>query len=259
MKGRASGRKGYGWTPDIPDHRDHHFAPSTDLQRRLPESVDLRPLCPPVYDQKALNSCTAQAIAGAIQFCLMKQGVADFVPSRLFIYYNERAARNVVCADCGSTPREGIKAVAAKGDCPETLWPYHPRKFAAKPPRICFSTARKYKALSYERIKRDLAHFKCCLASGYPFVLGMTVHDSFQSFERNAVRYSGHLQLPGKGDGVEGGHAVLAVGYDDDNGWFMVRNSFGEDWGMKGYFTVPYEYLMREDLSADFWKIDVVS
>jgi len=256
---RDQARRGYGWIRDNPDPRDRAFTPDLEIQKKLPKSVDLRPLCPPVYDQKAINSCTAQAIAGAIQFDLIKQGIGDFVPSRLFIYYNERAARNVVCADCGSTPRAGVKAVATKGDCPETLWPYHPRKFAAKPPRICFEKARSYKAVKYQRIKRSLDHFKSCLASGYPFVFGMTVHDSFQSFDKDAVRNTGHLELPRRGDRVEGGHAVLAVGYDDRDNWFLVRNSFGADWGMKGYFTIPYDYLLKEDLSADFWVIDVVA
>ena len=252
-------RRGYGWVRDIPDPRDNHFTPPPELKNKLPGSVDLRPQCPPVYDQKAINSCTAQAIAGAVQFDLTKQGIADFVPSRLFIYYNERAARNVVCADCGSTPREGIKTVASMGDCPEELWPYHPRKFAVKPPRICFKKARKYRAVKYQRISRNLNHFKGCLASGHPFVFGMIVHDSFQSFDKDAVRYTGHLRLPKRDDKVEGGHAVVAVGYNEKNQWFIVRNSFGADWGMKGYFTVPYEYLTREDLSADFWVIDVIT
>ena len=258
MSGREP-KRGYGWVRDTPDPRDHGYSPDAEILKKLPRSVDLRPGCPPVYDQKALNSCTAQAIAGAVQFDLMRQGVADFVPSRLFVYYNERAARNVVCADCGSTPRAGVKAVAAMGDCPETLWPYRVRKFAAKPPRVCFTRAKRYTVVDYRRIKRNLDHFRSCLAGGSPFIFGMIVHDSFQSFDKEAVRNTGHLELPEPGDRVEGGHAVLAVGYDDKREWFWVRNSFGDDWGKKGYFTVPYQYLMKEDLSADFWVVNAVA
>ncbi len=241
---------------DLPDPRDLRFSIKIDVVKNLPESVDLRPRCPPVYDQKHLNSCTANAVAAAVEFDLMKQNRHEFVPSRLFLYYNERAMRNVQCADCGSTPREGIKAVATKGDCPEEIWPYKPRSFAVKPLRICYIKARKYKAVRYWRLKRDLDHLRACLASGYPFVFGFTVHESFDSGD---VWKTGRLELPRRGEKATGGHAVVAVGYNDSSGRFIVRNSFGSGWGLKGYFTMPYEYLLKENLSADFWTIRVVS
>src|SRR5215469_10984354 len=83
---------GYGWHPDLPDHRDFMYAvPAVVAAAALPAKVDLRPQCPPVYDQGQLGSCTANAIAGAIEFDQKKQSLPDFIPSRLFIYYNERA------------------------------------------------------------------------------------------------------------------------------------------------------------------------
>jgi C1A family cysteine protease len=102
---------------------------------------------------------------------------------------------------------------------------------------------------------QDLNQMKGCLASGYPFVFGFTV---YQSFESPTVARTGHAPMPGSGERPVGGHAVVAVGYDDANQWFIVRNSWGAAWGMKGYFTLPYSYLIQPALSSDFWTIRLV-
>lgn len=249
--------KWYGWIPDAPDHRDYAYAPPSDVLKKLPKQSDLRSSCPPVYNQGQLGSCTANAIGASVEFCLMKEKAARvFIPSRLFLYYNERVMNNNVMCDSGAPIRDGIKSIATQGDCPENLWPYVIDKFDVKPPGSCYAGARKYKAVSYYRIARNPDHMRACLASGYPFVFGFTV---YSSFEGAAVQKSGHLHMPTKGEKPAGGHAVLAVGYDDGRKWFIVRNSWGRDWGLKGYFTMPYEYLMDEHLAADFWTLRVVS
>src|SRR5262249_21513787 len=117
--------KRYGWVPDFPDHRDHLYAAPVVNLSALPAKIDLRPHCPPVYDQGQLGSCTGNAIAGAIHFDRVKQHkTPDFVPSRLFIYYNEREMEGTVSSDAGAQIRDGIKSVSERGDCPETQWPY---------------------------------------------------------------------------------------------------------------------------------------
>ena len=100
-----------------------------------------------------------------------------------------------------------------------------------------------------------LSQFKGCLADGYPFVFGFTVYESFESAE---VGRTGVLKMPKPGEGVVGGHAVLGVGYDDTAQRFIVRNSWGRGWGQKGYFTMPYSYLLTNNLSDDFWTIRLV-
>jgi C1A family cysteine protease len=245
----------YGWVPDLPDQRDFSYSAPSPLLMALPTSKDLRPNCPPVYDQGQLGSCTGNSIAGAIQFEQIKQGVSNFVPSRLFIYYNERVIENTVNSDSGAQIRDGIKVVAKQGAPPETDWPYDISKFADKPPAVAFSDAAKNKVLSYQRVTRALSQFKGCLASGYPFVFGFTVYDSFES---TTVAQTGNAPMPQPGEKVVGGHAVVAVGYDDQNQWFIVRNSWADTWGMKGYFTLPYQYLLETNLSDDFWTIRMV-
>jgi C1A family cysteine protease len=248
--------RSYGWVPDLPDHRDHLYAAAPAILAQLPASKDLRGECPPVYDQGELSSCTANAIAGAIQFDQMKQGAKVFMPSRLFIYYNERATEGDASTDNGAAIRDGVKCIASQGVCAETEWPYDETKVADKPPAQCYTDAKECQAISYQRLaSKNLNQLKGCIASGYPFVFGFTVYDAFESDE---VAKSGVLNLPGPSEQTQGGHAVLAVGYDDASGRFTVRNSWGADWGMDGYFTMPYGYLTNANLADDFWAVRIL-
>jgi C1A family cysteine protease len=247
----------YGWIPDLPDARDHQFSALMAVLGTLPLSVDLRPQLPTPYDQGQLGSCTGNAIAGAVQFDRRKQGQGpDFVPSRLFIYYNERVIEGTVKQDAGAQIRDGIKSVAAQGVPPEKDWAYDIKKFASKPPAAAYKDALSNRASSYSAVSRNLTQMKGCLAAGYPFVFGFTVYDSFES---DAVTKTGVVPMPDlANERMLGGHAVLAVGYDDKQQRFIVRNSWGPVWGMKGYFTMPYAYLLDPHLSSDFWTIRVI-
>jgi len=245
----------YGWIPDQPDQRDHLYAAPAQFLTALPAEADLRAHCPDVYNQGALGSCTANAIGGAIEFDRIRQKLADFVPSRLFIYYNERAFMGTVGMDSGAQLRDGIKSVASQGVCPEPEWPYVIESFMTRPSAQAYKDAKLDRAISYQSLIQDMNQMKGCLASSYPFIFGFTVYESFES---EAVRSSGHAPMPGWGERPVGGHAVMAVGYDDARQWFLVRNSWGAGWGMKGYFTLPYSYMIQPGLSRDFWTIRLV-
>jgi C1A family cysteine protease len=248
--------KRYGWQPDLPDHRDFRYEAPRAILKKLPTKVDLRKLCPPIYDQGDLGSCTANAIGAAFEFDLLKQNRADdFTPSRLFIYYNERVMEHSVNSDNGAAIRDGIKSVNKQGVCPEKMLPYIITRFAVKPNDACYKEALKHQVLSYHRVSRALNQMKGCLADGFPFVFGFTVYESFES---PTIAKTGKLNLPKKNEKVVGGHAVLAVGYDEPSKRFIVRNSWGTDWGLKGYFSIPYGYLNEENLSDDFWTIRIV-
>lgn len=258
----------YGWKPDLPDNRDHVYAAPLPKLGPLPAKVDLRKQCPPVYNQGEIGSCTANAIAAAFEFDVLKQKLKDFVPSRLFIYYNERSMEHTTGTDSGAQIRDGVKSVNKLGVCPEAEWPYDDTpadpntgiwpagaRPAQKPSPACYQDALNNQVLNYQRVNRDLAQMKGCLAAGYPFVFGFTVYDAFESAK---VAKSGVLNLPASGEQVVGGHAVLAVGYDDAAQRFIVRNSWGAKWGQKGYFTMPYAYLLAAQLASDFWTLRVV-
>jgi C1A family cysteine protease len=245
----------YGWMPDVPDQRDLvYMAPRIAA---LPPSVDLRAGCPPVYDQGQLGSCTANAIGAAIQFEQIRQKKQKpFAPSRLFIYYNERTMEHTVGQDAGAQIRDGIKSVNHIGACPETDWPYVISKFTQKPPARAFKHAPLGKAVSYQRVVQTLEQMKGCLAAGFPIILGISVYESFESQQ---VATSGTVPMPASKEKMLGGHAVLAVGYNDADQRFLMRNSWGTAWGMQGYFTIPYAYLSDSNFCDDLWTIRMVA
>ncbi|HEV2237907.1 MAG TPA: C1 family peptidase [Ktedonobacterales bacterium] len=249
--------KRYGWIPDLPDQRDQLYAAPAPTLATLPASADLRPQCPPVYDQGELGSCTANAIAAAIEFDQMRQKLPKtFIPSRLFIYYNERVIEGTVGTDSGAQIRDGIKSVAHQGACPEAEWKYDITKFAKQPDQQCYRDAALDRVVTYQRLVPSLTQMKGCLASGFPFVFGFTVYASFKSPD---VAKTGQVPMPALGEPVLGGHAVMAVGYDDTQQRFIARNSWGATWGMAGYFTMPYAYLLQAGLASDFWTVRLVT
>ncbi len=253
----ASPHGGYGWVPDLPDARDYLYsAPLFRFPQGLPTAVDLRPECPPVYDQGQLGSCTGNGIAGAIEFDQKKQGSREFTPSRLFIYYNERVIEGTVNQDAGAQIRDGIKVVVKLGAPPENDWPYDIAEFSKKPPMKAYTDAKKDVVSSYARVAQDLTQMRGCLAAGFPFVFGFTVYDSFESQQ---VAQTGIVPMPSPGESVLGGHCVVAVGYDDSERHFIIRNSWGSGWGQQGYCFMPYEYLMSRHLANDFWTIRSVT
>jgi C1A family cysteine protease len=255
---KPSPNAGYGWRADKPDHRDHLYEMPVGAGGALPASTDLEPHCPPVYDQGQLGSCTANAIGGAYEFDLRKQGKTDFMPSRLFIYYHERAIEGTIKSDSGAEIRDGIKTIADKGVCTEKTWPYVISRFAKAPSSAAYAEATHHTAVSYQRLDgTNLTQLKTCLASGYPIVFGFTVYEAFESQE---VAQTGVLNMPQPGEQMMGGHAVLIVGYDDATQRFKVRNSWGTGWGLNGsgYFTVPYAYVTNANLADDFWTVRTV-
>ena len=245
---RPKGLGAYGWVPDIPDARDYLYAAPAATLSKLPPSTNLQSKCPPVYNQGTLGSCTANAIAAALEYIQKHR----FAPSRLFIYYSERVIEGTVNSDSGGQLRDGIKAVSTVGVCPETIWPYRIEDFKKEPSGKAYASAAKTKATMYSKVAQDLTQMKGCLAEGFPFVFGFT---AYKFFESAAVARSGVVRLPSTNDATIGGHAVMAVGYDDKAQTFRIRNSWGASWGQRGYFTMPYAYVMNSHLASDFWTI----
>ncbi|SRR5258708_5273184 len=241
----------YGWVPDLPDQRDFAYAKLVPVIPSLPREIDLRSNCSPVEDQGNLGSCTANALVGNLEFLKKKslQKIINF--SRLFLYYNERAIRKMQESDSGASLRDGIKTLVKAGDCLETQWPYDIVRFSVKPEDAAYTQALEYQITGYYRIA-SLNEMKHTLSLGFPFVFGFAVYESFESSD---VAKTGVVPLPTPTERMIGGHAVMAVGYDDARESFLVRNSWGPSWGDKGYCSMPYAYLTNATLSSDFWTV----
>lgn len=242
-----------GWSPDLPDIRDYKYLVPKYLVKKNPSRVNLTPKCPAVLDQGELGSCTANAIANAHLFNQKKQkSKKPFLPSRLFIYYNERKLENTILIDSGAQIRNGFKTIANEGSCSEDDWVYNISKFASKPPKNLYEEALNHQAIKYMRITPTLDNLRGCLADGYPFVFGFVVYESMLT---DKVAKTGKVPLPTTSDRPLGGHAVLCVGYSSARNYFIIQNSWGTNWAKKGYFYLPNEYLTNSNLSDDFWTL----
>lgn len=253
---RPSSFGGYGWRPQLPDLRDARLSiPATTA---LPSEADLSggPDMPPVYDQGQLGSCTANALAAAVDFDNHLQTQQFLTPARLWIYYQERLMEGHVGQDSGAQIRDGAKVVAKLGVCPESDWPYDIATFAQAPPQKDYTDALKDRVLTYAAVPQDLWSLKSVLAGGRPVVFGFTVYSAFESQQ---VAASGIVPMPSPADNVVGGHAVVLVGYNDAVDRFRVRNSWGTGWGQQGYFEMPYLYVTSPSLARDFWVLQTVS
>ena len=252
--------KRFGYIPDLPDKRDLYYdhmqlAGPKRGPISLPVTVDLRSsgFMPPIQDQSELGSCVWHSTPAMVDFVRKKQGLDFLFPARLAGYYMTRAIEGTADSDSGCMIRDAMLVLVADGAAPETDWAYDISKFAIKPPPNVYHDAHQHLTLKYLRCLQVLYGLKKCLADGYPFVFGFTVYDSFMS---EAVARTGVVPMPDfDKESVQGGHAVLAVGYDDVSSRFIVRNSWGTGWGQSGYFTFPYEYMLDEDLTEDIWTI----
>jgi C1A family cysteine protease len=253
--------KKYGWIKDLPLKNKRCFNLQLVNPQTLPPSVDLRPLCPPVYDQGQLGSCTGNGLAGVHEFAQMKEAALDtslevFTPSRLFIYYNERKIEDTISSDSGAQIHDGISVLANIGVCSEDDLPYNIKKFTTAPTDAQYASALENKAVTFGAVNQDETTLKQMLASGFPVVFGFTVYESFESEE---VASTGVVPMPGMFESVLGGHCVVLVGFSDEKSQWIVRNSWGDSWGDGGYCYFPYSYLIDHQLASDMWAVESVA
>ena len=274
-------RPATGWLPDYPDFRDYTAQTKTILplmqkvrgsgegkKPKLPAACDLRDWCPAGEDQGKIGSCTANAGVGMIEYFERRACGRHVEASRLFLY---KVTRNLLhwTGDTGAFLRTTMGALVHFGVPPEEYWPYRTEDFDREPPAFCYAFAQNYQAIQYYRLDPPgtspadlLSGIKTKLAAGLPSMFGFSVYSSIDQAGK-----TGKIPYPAKGEKLLGGHAVMAVGYDDrmkirnespggpeTTGAVLIRNSWGTKWGDRGYGWLPYEYVLRE-LALDWWSL----
>lgn len=275
-----NGKVGMGWLPDYPDFRDYTaekdsvltmlrtVGVATPLKAGLPASVDLRAWCSPVENQGSLGSCTANAGVGMVEYFERRAFGKHIDASRLFLY---KATRNMLhwTGDTGAFLRSTMGALALFGVPPEEYWPYVVADFEKEPTAFCYAFAQNYQTISYYRLDPPgttpavlLNQIKTYLAGGLPSMFGFTVYNSYTQ-----AATTGKIPFPTAGEKIVGGHAIMAVGFDDKmkikntnpgaietTGALLIRNSWGPAWGAAGYGWLPYEFVLR-GLATDWWSL----
>lgn len=232
--------------------KDYSMLSANKLSAPYLKSIDLRNKLPVVYDQGNLGSCTANALC----YCFDYIDDTTFFPSRLYLYYNVRLLDKNINQDAGSTLSQGITALEKYGICSERLCPYIISNFRNKPTNDAYIEGSKHTVLSANRVKQTMASIKGCLNQNLPFVTGIMIYSSFESIQ---VTKTGYVPMPNtKKERFLGGHAVTCVGYDDAKSVWIMKNSWGSTWGDRGYFYLPYNYLLSPMLAGDMWQINKV-
>jgi C1A family cysteine protease len=247
----------YNLIPDIKDERDFMFkAEKLKVDKViLPSSLDLSVNMPPILDQESLGSCGPSQISNCMRYCLTKLKFDEFQPSRLYMYYFTRLAEgSPLNQDTGITIRGGLKAIQKYGACSENNWGYNIPKFTEQPNNNCIIAGRSHMSrFRYIRVQQSLINIKQALFAGFPVIIGIKLYNSF---ENEYVSQTGTVPMPNiKKEACLGGHACSIVGYDDSTQRFKLQNTWSSSWGDKGYFTLPYDYVLDTSLSSDLWII----
>ncbi len=287
---RAKSKLAMGWLPDLPDHRDYSLAKKaskdvklSDKEKKLQKILKTKPKAEPktsnttlqkwfspVEDQGNIGSCTANAGVGLLEYFQNRTKGRYINASRLFLY---KTTRNLMgeAGDTGAFLRTTMQSMALFGVPPEDYWPYDEEKFDEEPTSFCYSFAQNYQALTYYRLDPPgtdadelLTTIKEYIDGGLPAMFGFSV---YSSIDHASVAETGEIPFPADSERQEGGHAIVALGYDDNKvikhpydssrsskGAIFIRNSWGTEWGQDGYGWLPYDYITNY-LAVDWWSL----
>lgn len=258
----GSSRSVQGYKYAAPKAAAKRFVVGSSSVSRLPAKVDLRPFMSAVEQQGETNSCAANATAGAYEYLVKRHlGEEAYDVSRLFIYYNARAIddpNNI--QDEGSVLQLVIDSLKEHGACSEETWAFDQEAVNEEPSQEAYEEAKQFLIEDTELVETDLNAWKTALTEGNPIIFGVKLFGTFDKHKKPGLVPAPSPAEAGRES--HGGHAMLCVGYSDPDQVFIVRNSWGPDWGDKGYCYIPYRYLMNQEYNfGDSWiikRIDVL-
>jgi C1A family cysteine protease len=246
----------HGCNKQVEDPRDRPYKPKLTHWTEL-NNIDLRKDCSVPRAQGNIGSCTAFAATSMFDFVRRKHSMVRWMPSPLFTYYATRKAVAPILTDSGAAIRDALKSLARDGVSMERVWPYIIENYNENPPEEAWKIAEKHQALEYLKIDDfNKDEWLNCLNDGYPFAFGLNLYASF--FDPFMELMGGFMLAPDReSEKFVGAHCMLAVGYIKNyNGqeYLIVQNSWGTNWGDKGYCYIPLSYIMSND-SFDFWTV----
>lgn len=224
--------------PPLQDEYEPHKVTST--------SIDLRSNFTAIRNQGAVGSCVSHALASIYEYFLRCNGVVTPDLSELFLYYNSREIDGNVNEDTGSTLQAAMKSLAEQGICDEQVWPYEPENINVKPSEAAYQDALTRKVKTSLNVALNVDAFKSALEDGFPIAISINVFESFTTGAR------GFIPMPSpeeKQSEEHGRHAMVICGFSDEQKVFVVRNSWGLEFGDSGYCYIPYAYISNPALT----------
>jgi C1A family cysteine protease len=241
----------YAWIPELPDKRAYAFVPKTTTG--LPKHVDLRDKLPPVWDQLHIGSCVAHAVAAAHIVAQKRDRTKAIMPSRLALYYSARAIRGWQRQDSGCYITDACKVAVKLGVAEEKLYPYKTSRVFLKPPASVEANALKHQAVEYQKLdSTNPKVLMAALAEGHVIAFGSVLYENHTELVNNV------MPDPDLSTKMIGGHAMALVGYDLPSKTFLVRNSWGPQWGDNGHHAMSFKYITDRSLTDDVWIIKKV-
>ena len=202
---------------------------------KLPKKIDYTKNLSPVRDQGDEGTCVSFACTTGMKEYQELIDYKQLVELSPRFVYSECKKIDGQPKEEGTTIRAAMQVLERKGVCLEKFWPYQPYQ-KDKPKKGEVVNAKKFCIKTYARIL-NLKELRLSLVTKGPCVIGIEVFDGIMDTK------TGLVPMPKKNETVLGGHAICAIGYDDNMKVIKFKNSWSDKWGKKGYGFLPYAYI----------------
>lgn len=234
----------------------------------LPNHIDLRDSFPCVKNQEDIPACTSFALCSVYEYLANINNRKSVNVSELFLYYGSREDVREDSELVGTSIYDSLNSLQSNGMCFDNTWPFDKININMCPSEFALQEGKKYILQKTERVNIVESDFKKALNEGYPIVFGLKMYESF--FDSREDGFVPYPDVEERQLDIHGRHAMVIVGFSENDKYFIVRNSWGKTYGDDGYVYIPYDYLANEEYCdeayilneivdlSDFRKIDSV-